>query len=410
MKIYIKIFLIQSFCILLLFGCNNVNNKIKNNSEQPYVIMLSMDGFRWDYPEKAKTPTLDSIARNGIRANSIPCFPTKTFPNHYSIVTGLYPENHGIILNEFYSYELEKKYSMHDRQAVEDADFYKGEPIWVTAEKQNVTTASYFWVGSESPVKVNKPTYWKKYDHYFPFESIIDSVIFWLDLPDNKRPHLILFYFNEPDETGHKYGPNSAEIVHKVEYLDSILGVFFNKINKLPIADQLNIIVTSDHGMCETSLSSTIYFDDYVSTEWIKECYGGSPVYIIKSNDGFEDSTYFNLKKIQHCSVYYPNEIPEYLHYNNNINIQDFILVADSSWSIEWKNQINYYDKGRHGYDNKNTDMHAIFYAIGPVFKKNYKHKSFENINIYSLIAEILNIEPVKTDGKLEEVSEMLNK
>jgi len=281
--------------LLIVFLFISCTNSLKDNEkQQPYLILLSMDGFRWDYPEKAYTPTLDSIEQYGVRANLIPSFPTKTFPNHYSMATGLYPENHGLLLNNFHNYELGETYSIHARQAIENADFYKGEPIWVTAEKQDVTTASYFWVGSEAPIQGIQPTYWKKYDHYLPFNSIIDTVIYWLDLPYAKKPHLITFYFNEPDEIGHKYGPESTEIVDKVEYLDSLLDVFFDKINKLPNADKLNIIITSDHGMAEVPSSNMLYLYNYISSEWVQHSYGGSPVYLVKANEGYIDSIYLH--------------------------------------------------------------------------------------------------------------------
>jgi len=191
-------FKILAACFLLLVTIT------LNSQEKPYLVILSMDGFRWDYPEKVATPNLDSVAAVGVKAKSIiPSFPTKTFPNHYTMVTGLYPDHHGIVQNEFYDPESGRYYRIGDRKAVMDGTFYGGEPIWVTAEKQDVKSASYYWVGSEAEIGGVRPAYWKEYDGKVPFENRIDSVISWLRLPEEKRPHLILLYFDEPDGYGH---------------------------------------------------------------------------------------------------------------------------------------------------------------------------------------------------------------
>jgi len=210
--------------------------------------MLSMDGFRWDYPDIAETPNLDYIKEHGVKAQSLkPSFPTKTFPNHYTMITGLYPDHHGIIHNNFYDPEKEMYYRTSNREAVQNGEFYGGEPIWVTAENQDIITASYFWIGSEAAVRGVKPTYWKIYEHHFPYTQRIDSVIYWLELPEDERPHLITWYMDEPDSKGHRYGPESTEIKETITYLDSLVGVFLNRLQELPIHENINIIITSDH-------------------------------------------------------------------------------------------------------------------------------------------------------------------
>jgi len=234
----------------------------------PYVVMLSMDGFRWDYPDKCPTPNLDRIAETGVKARSLqPAFPSKTFANHYTMATGLYPDHHGIVDNSFYDPATGKHYSISNRQAVEDPSFYGGEPIWVTAEKNGITAASFFWVGSEAPVNGIQPTYWKRYDHDVPFEQRIDSVIYWLNLPEEMRPHLITWYMDEPDGIGHGEGPYSEKTFRMVAYLDSLLGVFLDKIEALPIASQVNIIVTSDHGMGPVSPDRCIILKEYIDLQ-----------------------------------------------------------------------------------------------------------------------------------------------
>ncbi len=373
----------------------------------PYVIVLSMDGFRWDYPTKFYTPALDSISKIGVKAVAMqPSYPSKTFPNHYTLATGLYPDRHGIVQNAFYDDEMQKQFRMGDREAIENGDFFLGEPIWKTAEKQGVTSAAYFWVGSEA--KDKRPTYWKAYEHNFPFAQRADTVVAWLQLPEKVRPHLIMWYFSEPDQTGHEYGPDSKECSRAVETNDSLLADFIRKINKLPIAKKINLIVLSDHGMGAISEEKVVYLSKCLNSNWIDKSMGDNPVTMIKPLKGFGDSIYNTLKKTPHIKVWWKNELPARLHYGTNKRINEIIVEADSNWSITWHDKVDKYHRGTHGYDNQNLDMYAIFYAFGPAFKTNYLQPTFKNVDVYSLIAKLLEIEPAKTDGSLEEVEGML--
>jgi len=375
---------------------------------QPYVVMLSLDGFRWDYPDKCATPNLDRIAAHGVKAHSLqPAFPSKTFANHYTMATGLYPDHHGIVDNSFYDPKTGKHYAIRDRKAVEDPSFYGGEPIWVTAEKNKVIAASFFWVGSEAPIQGIQPTYWKRYDHDVPFENRIDTVIYWLNLQEEKRPHLITFYMDEPDGIGHGEGPFSEKTYQVVTYLDSLVGVFLDKIEALPIKDHINIIVTSDHGMGPTSADRCIMLKDHIDFQWFDEMEGYSPNLTMKVKDEYADTAWKSLSKIPHVKVWKYGEVPDSLHYGTNPRTLDFILVADSAW------QYSLTDKeprsaGAHGYNPYNTDMHAIFYAKGPAFKTGYQQPTFENIDIYPLICNILNLKPAAVDGKMDHVKGML--
>ena len=254
---------------VIFSGCS-ANPYVHKVPQKQYVVMLSLDGCRYDYPQLADMPNLESIARRGVKLESLqPSFPSKTFPNHYSMATGLYPDHHGIVQNSFYDPQMDAYYKIRDRQAVENGDFYGGEPIWVTAEKQGLRTASFYWVGSEAPVQGIHPTRWKVYDHHFPYAARVDTVIAWLKLPEKERPRLITWYYPEPDGVGHRFGPESPQVQAKVEYLDSLIGDFLGKLAQLPIADQVNVIVTSDHGMSRISGDKAIYFDDYLQPAWL---------------------------------------------------------------------------------------------------------------------------------------------
>ncbi len=391
------------FLAIFFFSC-------KKEPSKPYVIMLSMDAFRWDYPEIYHTPNLDSIAKLGVKAKAlIPCFPSKTFPNHYSMATGLYPDHHGIVQNSFYDKKLGLSYRISDRKAVENPVFYGGEPIWATAKKQGIKSASYFWVGSETTSKEMNPTYWKKYDHYFPFEQRIDSVIAWLQLPEEKRPQLIMWYMHEPDAIGHDFGPYAQETGNMIKHLDSLVGVFTKKINKLSIAKDINLIFTADHGMGPISNDRKVILKSLIPEDWVEIVKGSNPVYLLDIKQEFEDSVDSILKSTNHISAWKTNEVPERFHYGSNPRTMDFVIAADSAWSIYW-DKPKYKGSGTHGYDNMNTDMHAIFYGIGPAFKTNHSHPAFYNIDLYNLISKILGLKPAKNDGDYNRVKDMLKK
>jgi alkaline phosphatase D len=392
----------------ILYSLLLLSTLLLGQTSGPYVVMLSMDGFRWDYPDKCHTPNLDRIAETGVKAVSLqPAFPTKTFPNHYTMATGLYPDHHGIVQNEFFDPETGRIFRIGDREAVGDSFFYGGEPIWVTAEKNGIISASFFWVGSEAPVKGIQPTYWKKYDNDFPYTRRIDSVIYWLSLPEAQRPRLITWYFDEPDGIGHDEGPASKKTFAKVEYLDSLLGIFLHKASALPFYDEINFIVTSDHGMGPVYEDRTVFLKEYLRTEWFNQIQGYTPNYLFYVKDGFEYEAWEALKSIPHVRAWKHGEVPENLHYGTNPRTGDFILVADSAWHVTHRDHAPS-SGGAHGFIPSNKDMHAIFYATGPAFKTGYLHPTFENVNLYTLICHILKIQPAENDGNFDAVKGML--
>ncbi len=380
--------------------------------------MISFDGFRSDYLDWYDTPNMDRFISKGVRAEGlIPVFVSKTFPNHYSIATGLYAENHGLIGNHFYDSLLDDEYSLSDRSKVEDPKFYEGEPIWVTAEKNNIQTASYFWVGSEAPIKNTYPTRWKRYDHDFPFDSRIDSVVNWLSMPKKQRPNLCLLYFHEPDHTGHETGPKSNETAMMVTKMDSLFGILISKLDQLPIASKLNILVVSDHGMTEISSERTIDLSNHIETSKMKQ-EGSGPYSLLYDMDKNEIGNIVDkLNTVPKISAYAKKDIPDRYHFKHHHRIKDVLVIADEGWyinnqAISSSSKIGAYipKGGTHGYDNQLKSMHALFIANGPAFKKGIKVPPFENVNIYPLICHILNIDPNKNiDGNLENIIHILD-
>ncbi len=386
-------------------------------AEKPYVLMVSFDGFRYDYTEKTDTPNFDYLRDNGTKAESMQSvFPSKTFPNHYSLATGAYAGTHMLVSNSFYDPEFDEYYSIGDPTKVTDPKWYKSEPIWVTAERQDVRTASYFWVGSEAPIKGILPSIVKEYDHGFSYEARIDSVMTWLQLPEEIRPHLVMLYFDQPDSDGHKFGPENPELHKTIKYMDGILGKILQGIQELPIADDLNLILVSDHGMTSVGKGQTINISEFLPDPKNVRKYFRGPVSLLhlidKSPDKIAELDEI-LKSIPHMQAFKYNEIPERFHFQNR-NSGDFVLVADEGWIISNDGRA-YNSAGTHGYDPILKNIHGIFYAMGPDIKSNYKISTFENINVYPLICELLQIEPYKDapdapEGKLEVLEEILVK
>lgn len=400
------IIIIASVTSVLLFAGfrKNIRKPFKN-----YVVLVSFDAFRWDYSKLYLTPNLNKMAFDGVKADRlIPSFPTKTFPNHYSIATGLYPDHHGIVDNSFSAPDLGLFYRMGDRAAVENPAFYGGEPIWRTAEKQGAKAASFFWVGSEAPVGGAYPSYWKKYDENVTYSERIDTVIKWLSYPLEKRPELVTLYFDEPDLTSHSFGPISLETGREVARLDSIVGVIRRKLSALPDAKKINLIVLSDHGMGPVSSDKYINMRAVIPERMIASMTGGSPVYSINPKEGKGDSILFLLKKVTGVKAWRKSDLPSRWNYGTNKRIPEIVVVADSAWSLGTRPDGSSIKGGTHGYDNSDSDMFSIFYAVGPAFKRDYSFKELNNVDIYNLICKILDLNPAPNDGNPEHLKGIL--
>jgi len=395
MKIF-RYFFAAIFAAILFSSCSN----LKPERDKPYVVVVSLDAFRWDYDSIHGTPVLDDIARKGVMAERlIPSFPTKTFPNHYTIATGLYPDHHGLVNNSFYAPDLDLVYRIGDRAMVANGDFYGGEPMWVTARKQGMKSASFYWVGSEAPVKGLQPDYWKVFDEEVPFGNRVDTVLKWLSLPKNSRPHLIMLYFEEPDAVSHSYGPLSPETGVVVRSLDSLLGVLRTGITRLPHAGNINLIVLSDHGMTEVDDSRYNYIFDTLPQAMVKRIYGGSPVWTVEPFEGKRDSVLLLLNAQGGMKAYARENLPAHLHYGTHPRIPEIVLIAEPGWTAGLRDQPGRYSKGDHGYDWKCSDMHSVFYAEGPAFRKGFSVDTLYNVDIYNIVTGIIGLVPAPNDG-----------
>ena len=391
-------------------------------AKDKYVLMVSFDGFRYDYVDMCDTPNFDKVALSGVKANAlIPVFPSLTFPNHYSIATGSYAGTHNITGNKFYDKALKKEYSLYKKNTVRDPVFYKSEPIWVTAERQGLKSASYFWVGSEAPIKGYSPSIFKYYDGSVPFKARIDSIITWFELPEKQRPNLAMLYFSEPDQTGHNLGVDNIEIISVIEEMDGILGYLINRLKTLDIYSELDIIIVSDHGMTNVSRDRRVIVDDYLLKYISQIILRGEGAFMQIDIETYSDINRAlfleELKKIPNAKVWPKSQIPNRFKFNNH-NTGDYLILADEGWLLTTRQ--NYENSkftlgGMHGYDPELPNMHGIFYAMGPSIKKDYSIESFENIHIYPFICRLLDIEPYSNlldspDGSFRVLEGILSK
>lgn len=378
-----------------------------------YVILISLDGFRYDYVERFKPENISRFIQTGTAAKGlIPAFPSKTFPNHYTIATGMKPEHHGLVDNSFYEPFKDLVYTMGNREIVEDGYWYGGTPLWVLAEQNGMKAASYFFVGSEAPVQGVRPSYYFPYDGNVPNLTRISKVFEWLQLPETERPRLITLYFSDMDNAGHRYGPNNDEkLKASLGRLDYELGALFEGLKSFDL--DINIILVSDHGMAEVPKGKLINLDKLtegidarvVNNGALAHLHLAKPeqkaevIKILEERRGnfkIEDVTsQVSYKDISR----FPNRIGDLL-----ILPELGYYLADERGIFRYQNNSAMLKTdvfGEHGYSPEYQEMHGIFYANGPLIKEGLKIDRFENIHIYPLICQILGLPvPTEIDGK----------
>jgi predicted AlkP superfamily pyrophosphatase or phosphodiesterase len=380
-----------------------------------YVILVSLDGFRYDYAKRYHAEHLLALAAEGASApeGMLPAYPSITFPNHYTIVTGLYPEHHGIAANSFYDPARKESYSYRDGKSVTDGTWYGGTPLWVLAEQQGMRSASFFWVGSEADIQGVRPSYYLKFDGSFPNGKRVEQVLAWLRLPPEQRPHFITLYFSDTDSAGHRYGPDSAQVADAVHELDGQIGKLMDGIkeSKLPV----DLIVLADHGMVNVK-GAPIHLDQYgLNTSWLTSTMGSN---LYPKSDADAEKAYEALRgKSDQFLVYRRADVPAYLHFDSNPREGDPVVVPTGPYFITATTDLTGSDhppQGAHGYDaTRMPEMKALFVAAGPDIQRGVVLEPFENVNVYPLIAKILglditNLKTGPIDGKLSVLEGML--
>lgn len=368
--------------------------------------MISADGFRHDYAEKYGAKTLLALAEQGVKAESmIPSYPSLTFPNHYTLVTGLYPSHHGLACNYFYDPGRKQFYSMKKAETVRDGTWYGGEPIWVLAEKQQMLSASLFWVGSEADIKGIRPTYYYHYSEAFTLERRIQIIINWLNLPPERRPHFITFYSSRVDHDGHDYGPDAPETGEAVRWTDTCIQKLTEavKATGLPV----NFIFVADHGMTRIDNEKTLPMPPAIDTNLFYIPRGFELIELYAKNKKDIIPTYKKLKKQEKdFTAYLKSNVPAHLRYGKKDDrfnrVGDILLIPD--WPKAFNFGSSKLDPGAHGYDPSLVkDMHTIFYAWGPAFKNRLRVPSFQNVDVFPVVTKILGLKYTeKIDGSTQ--------
>lgn len=360
-------------------------------------ILVSCDGFRWDYPSFYNTPFLDEMAENGVSGEMVPSFPSKTFPNHYTLATGLRPEHHGIIANTFLNRATGAEFSLSNPKTKFDPKYYKGEPLWLTAKRQGRHAAVFYWPGSDVAVQGEYPDTWHAYEEkpHMTFAQRADSIMAYLMKAG--APDLIMAYFEEPDAHGHSDGPQSRKVRHAVEAMDSLLGSLWGRICDAGKQDDVNLVVISDHGMTWFTPSRQIRPSQYLRKEWYDNVDGSLPTNIYAPQRWQQDSIVRALAVAPHLRVWRKADIPAWLHYQDDENIGDVLVLPDEGYLFT---DDSCYNGGVHGYDPAYSDMHALFRAWGPDLRRGADLGQFSNTAVYPLVCRLLGIKPARNDGE----------
>lgn len=367
--------------------------------DKPYVVMVSFDGFRHDYMEMFNTPNFDRVAADGARAEGlIPVFPSLTFPAHYSIATGMYPGSHGLVANTFYDRELDRFYSLSDRETVEDGQWYAGEPIWVTAEKQGMVSAAFYFVGTEADVQGIRPSRWKRFDPIVPNRERVDTVLTWLALPAETRPHMVSLYFAEADYAGHRFGPRGIpEVAEAVDLVDRALGRLLDGIDALPHGDEVYVVLVSDHGMSNVRPNGHYALDGIADMSGARLTSGGTVgILHVEGSDARIEELRASLDEgMPHARVYRNREAPPELHVNGHPRFGDLIVVPEEGYTIGIGPRRGS-SRGMHGWNPSYPSMHGIFLVKGPGIEPGTRLPRIEGVDIYPFLARVLELEPAE--------------
>jgi predicted AlkP superfamily pyrophosphatase or phosphodiesterase len=380
----------------------------------PTVILISLDGMRPDYTQKAPMPNLERLVREGVRGGIIPPFPSLTFPAHYTIVTGLHPGHHGIVSNHMRDAQL-GRYSTSDQKAITDGRWYEGEPLWVTASKQGQRSHACFWIGAEAEIAGHRPAFSLRYDASLSHEERLECLFSGLDQPAETRAAFFTLYFNDADWTGHRHGPESAEMRQALARLDAMLGRLIAGLETRGLLGQVNLLVVSDHGMAATSPEKALVLDDLLPAAVLRdtEIVHTGPLAALRSRSGQHRRLHRLLSSAQRkhapFRVYRREETPPRWHYRHR-RVPEVVALADEGYMFTTRERMgqNDWPAGMHGYDNLLASMQALFVAHGPAFRRGAWVEAFEAVHLYELVCHILGLKPAPNDGSLEAVRSLL--
>lgn len=399
---------------LLLFTtglrAQNSDSFNSNRNQTPPLILISIDGFRADYLARGITPTLASLRQQGAYAKVMrPSFPSLTFPNHYTLVTGLRPDRHGIVANTMDDPHIPGvRFSLGNKEAVSDSQWWnQAEPIWVSAEKHGLASATMFWPGSEAAIHGVRPSEWRPFDGKFPANSRVDTLLGWLDKPVNSRPRFLTLYFDDIDHAGHDFGPDSVELDQSLRQIDQAIARLISGLAQRQI--QANLILVSDHGMSATHAERVIYLNQIVASNEIQLLSYGAMASLRLRTTQPEQTEVKLLGKHAHMSCWRKQEIPEHFGYGKNARVADIICLAEPGWLIMAEPKAGQkIMAGSHGYDHRVLDMAALFIAVGPSFRVGAEIDEMQNTDVYPLIMHLLQLPAQPNQGSLANTAPLL--
>uniref|UniRef100_A0A4W5N5S7 Ectonucleotide pyrophosphatase/phosphodiesterase 1 n=1 Tax=Hucho hucho TaxID=62062 RepID=A0A4W5N5S7_9TELE len=378
---------------------------------KPPLILVSMDGFRAGYLKAygSLLPVISKLRNCGTTTSYMrPVYPTKTFPNHYTIVTGLYPESHGIVDNKMYDVTRNASFSLKVPEKF-NAKWYQGEPVWLTAMENNLKSATFFWPGSDVAVNGRLPDFYKNYDRSIPFEGRISTIFQWLNLPQGERPDLYTLYMEEPDSAGHRYGPMSSQVIEALLNVDRLLGLLMDGLKQKNLHRCVNLVLLSDHGMEEASCKKAAFVSSYQDNIDDFTVVQGPAGRIRPKNlpGDFFSFDYEGLVKNLSCRSpdqpmrpYLKEHLPKRMHFANNVRIEKAHLYMKPGWQTALQpKDVKYCTGGFHGSDNVFKNMQAIFIGYGPGLKYKTQVAPFENIEVYNLLCDLLDVPPAPNNG-----------
>jgi predicted AlkP superfamily pyrophosphatase or phosphodiesterase len=393
-------------------GASWAGENAPEHDDAPYVLLISLDGYRHDYTALYGPENLTRFAAEGVQATSlIPAFPSDTFPNHYGIVTGMFPGTHGIVANSFFDRERSASYQIGNAAAITDGTWYGGTPIWSAAVRSGMVAASYFWIGSEAGIAGFRPTYATTYDGGVPHSERISQVLEWLSFPERYRPHFVTLYFSSVDTAGHGGGPASDGVRNAVLGIDRDLGVLFDGLRD--VEPEVNVFIVSDHGMVDLDPAGIIDIDARADLRGLRAVNLGSKVFLYGEDPGRIEDAYRQLEAGQdHYRVFRSGDTPDAWHAENT-RFGDIIVAADAPYTlVRGGGARPDFPAGAHGYDPYLfPEVRGIFYARGPDLRSEGVIPAFSNVHVYPLIMDLLGLEsPPGTDGRLEVLEEILNR
>ena len=400
-------------CLLLLTACSHDDVRARRAASYVPLILISFDGYRPDYIDRGLSPNLTALAADGVRAKAMrPAFPTLTFPNHYTIVTGLYPDHHGIVNNRMIDPVSGKSFVYSDAKSIADPAWWGSDPLWVSVERQGGHAATMFWPGSDVAIDHVRPGHWLPFDGKMTPGARVDQVLSWLDLPPAQRPGFVTLYFEQIDHAAHYFGPASKETNDALRELDAALGRLVDGLKQRGLFDAANLVVVSDHGGTAAGADKVVVLDDVVDMTNVDLVNSGVLAGFAPKPGHERQVEGAVLQPHDHMRCWRKAEVPARLHYGSNPRVPPLLCLAEKGWMIftrEFMNRPNrHISVGEHGYDNAEPDMRALFVARGPAFRRGLVVPEFDNVDVYPLLAHVLRIQPQPNDGNYAEVKAML--